>query len=467
MHPHLNARFVLLLALLLSGLIHPGVGRAQAAVANQAAPLEITLRQALRLALENNPGLQQAANQVETDAIALAQRRADFAPDLKATLAGVERFDKALEPDGGSDHRNYETATGALSSTVNLFNGFGDVAALRGAEWGLAGQQDNFTREEQTLIFSTVSAFLQSLSDRELIRVRTENLEGNRRQLEQIEALHQAGNRPVSDLYQQPAETSSAELELLLAERNYAVSLFLLLQTIGLSPATAATLAAPPLETLEMALAAQPPENAEGAALTQRADLTAREKQIEVAREQLAAAQSGYWPTLDLATSIGSDYSSLYRAAGFSDQFFDDNPKANIGLTLSIPIFDRQQTRNQVALARIRQSDARLSLLQQQLQAETELGQALQDFGTAQKLIGVTTAQLTAARQALDAVEERYRVGAATLVELTQSRTQFVQAGFERVKARYGLIKQGAAVAYYQGNWTRMQTLLVQWESPK
>ena len=155
----------------------------------------------------------------------VAQRRADFAPDLKATLAGAERFDKALDPDGGSDHRNYETANGAISSTVNLFNGFGDVAALRGAEWGLAGQQDTFTREEQTLIFSTVSTFLQALSDRELIRVRTENLEGNRRQLEQVEALYQAGNRPVSDLYQQQAETSSAELDLLVAERNYAVSL--------------------------------------------------------------------------------------------------------------------------------------------------------------------------------------------------------------------------------------------------
>ena len=138
MHAPLNARLVLLLALLLSGLILPRIGLAQAVVADQAAPLQITLRQAIRLALEKNPGLQQAANQVETDAITLAQRRADFAPDLKATLAGVERFDKTLDPDGGSDHRSYETANGALSSTVNLFNGFGDVAALRGAEWQLA-----------------------------------------------------------------------------------------------------------------------------------------------------------------------------------------------------------------------------------------------------------------------------------------------------------------------------------------
>jgi outer membrane protein len=418
--------------------------------------------------LEKNPGLQQAANQVETSAISLAQRRADFAPDLNLNLTAAERFDKAFDPvGGGSDNRDYETASGALGSSVNLFNGFGDIAALRGAEWQLAGQRDTFTREEQTLIFATVSAFLQLLSDRELIRVRAENLEGNRRQLEQIEALYRAGNRPVSDFYQQQAETSSAELDLLVAERNYAVSRLQLLQTIGLSPTTAATPLAPPLESLETALVAEPPEVLKIDALAQRADLLAGEKQLEVTREQLTEAQAGYWPTLNLATSINSDYTSLNEDTGFSDQFLDDNPSAVIGLTLAVPIFDRQQTRHQVALARIRQSDARLSLLQQQLQAETELGQAYQDFGTAQKLIGVTVARLTAARQALDAVEERYRVGAATLVELTQARAQFVEAGFERVKARYGLIKQGAAVAYYQGNWERMQTLLAQWENPQ
>jgi outer membrane protein len=193
-------------------------------------------------------------------------------------------------------------------------------------------------------------------------------------------------------------------------------------------------------------------------------DVRAREKQIEAAGEQVAVAQSGYWPSLDFSASFGADYNSLDRDS-FRGQFFDDNVGGALGLTLAVPIFDRQQTRNQVALARIRQQDARWSLLQQQLQAEAEIGQALQDFRTAQKLIGVTDRRLTAARQALAAVEERYRVGAATLVELTQARAQFVEAGYERVRARYGLITQGVAVAYYQGDWEQMRSLLTMWES--
>jgi outer membrane protein TolC len=142
----LNARAVLLLALLLTGLVYPGDGFAMEAVSAQPAELQLTLRQAIRIALEKNPGLQQAANQVGSSAIIVAQRRADFTPDLGVTLAGAERFDKTLEPGGGSDHRDYETVSGALASSVNLFNGFGDVAALHSAEWELAGQHDTFTR---------------------------------------------------------------------------------------------------------------------------------------------------------------------------------------------------------------------------------------------------------------------------------------------------------------------------------
>ncbi len=461
------ARSVLLLALLLSCPARPGVVLAGEPPAAGAAPLQLTLRQAIRIALEKNPVLRQAANLVESSSISVAQRQANFAPDLGIFLSGTERFDKSLDPDGSRDGRNYETANGSLGSNVNLFKGFGDVAALRSAEWELAGGRSTYTRDEQTLVFDTVATYLQALGDRELIRVRSENLEGNRRQLEQVEALYQAGNRPVSDFYQQQAETANAELDLLVAERNYELAGRRLLQTIGLPPTTGIELQAPDLAPLENALVAGQQGPPDLAALAQRTDLLAAEQQIRAAGEQVSEAQAGYWPTLDLAANINSDYNSLNPTGGFSRQFFDDNLGAAIGLTLSVPIFDRQLTRNQVAQARIRQDNARLTLLQQQLQAETEFSQAIDDLRTAQQLVGVTAARLTAARQALAAVEERYRVGAATLVELTQARTSFTEADYERVKARYGLIRQGAAVAYYQGNWERMQALLVQWENPQ
>lgn len=456
----LTSRFVLLPLLSVFFLVTAGLAQEPATQ-----ELRLTLQQALRIAMEKNPALQQAANQVDSSGITAAQRRSDFAPDLGVTLSSAERFDKELDLDGDRDNRNFETVGGTLGSSVNLFNGFGDVAALRGAEWEWAGTRDSYTREEQTLVFTTLTAFLQALGDRELIVVRSENLEGNRRQLEQVDALYRAGNRPVSDFYQQQAETGSAELDLLTAERNYVVAKLQLLQTIGLPPTTAVEPAAPDLAPLEAALVDRQQGAPDLAALEQRADLQAGTKQIEASREQVSEAQAGYWPTLDLSASINSDYTSLIERNSFSDQFFEDNANAAIGVSLAFPIFDRHQTRHQVAQARLRESNARLSLQQNLLQAEAELGQAVEDFRTAQKLVGVTESRLIAARQALGAVEERYRVGAATLVELTQSRALFAEAGYDRVRARFGLISRGASIAYYQGDWPQLRDLLTLWEN--
>ncbi|MDQ3950623.1 MAG: TolC family protein, partial [Gemmatimonadota bacterium] len=55
------------------------------------------------------------------------------------------------------------------------------------------------------------------------------------------------------------------------------------------------------------------------------------------------------------------------------------------------------------------------------------------------------------ADQALAATRERYRVGAATLVELTQSQAAQVQAASALVNARYNLVFQQALMSYYTG----------------
>lgn len=68
--------------------------------------------------------------------------------------------------------------------------------------------------------------------------------------------------------------------------------------------------------------------------------------------------------------------------------------------------------------------------------------------------------KLTYALQALHSYEERYRVGASTLIELTDARAQYVQATFDQVQAKYDLVTQEIAVTYYLGNMKQMLAAL-------
>ena len=70
----------------------------------------------------------------------------------------------------------------------------------------------------------------------------------------------------------------------------------------------------------------------------------------------------------------------------------------------------------------------------------------------AQERLRAADAQVTAARQALTASQQRYRVGAATLLEVTQARATLTQAESALVSARYDVVFQRTRLAYAAGD---------------
>ena len=421
----------------------------------------LSLEQAVLIALKNNPGLSQQVNAVASAEISVSQQRTNLYPDLKIAATGSRRFDEAFDQTlGQTENRSFTSLSAELSSTVNLFNGFADIAALKSAELELGAGRETLSREEQTLAFETISTFIQVLTDQALIHVEKENLEENRKLLEKIETFYKAGRLALSDLFQQQAETKQAELDLLEAKRTLNVSKLVLMQTMGLPPTTHYQVAPPDFEKLLLPLADEDLDQMTLFALEHRSDIKAQQRQVEAAGQQIRQTRAGRLPKVDLFASLASDYSSLSEENHFSEQFINDNPDAAVGITFSFPLFDRNLTRNEIAKAKIEQRNEQLTLKQKKLQVGLEIGQALQEYQTTQKQVDVVESKLTSARQALDSYEERYQVGASPLVELTQARTQYVQAAFDQIQAKYDLVTQEISVSYYLGNLDQILAVL-------
>lgn len=421
----------------------------------------LSLEQAVLIALKNNPGLTQQVNAVESAEITVSQQRSSLYPNLVLAATGSNRFDKALdETTGQTENRKFTSISTELSSSVNLFNGFADIATVKSAELELRAEQETLSREEQTLVFETISNFIKVLTDQELIHVEEENLEENRKLLESIETFYQAGRLPISDLYQQQAEIKQAELDLLEAKHALNVSKLVLMQIIGLAPTVHYQVATPDFEKLPLPLTDKYLDQLPLLAIANRSDFKAQQRQIEAAQQKIRQAQAGRWPKVDLFAGLASDYSSLSDENSFSEQFMEDHLNTIVGITFSISLFDRYLTRNEIAKAQIQKRNEQLSLKQKKLQLGLEISQALQDYRTTQKQVEVVESKLTYADQSRHSHEERYRVGASTLVELTQARTQYVAAVFERIQAKYDLVTQEIAVAYYLGDLEPMLAAL-------
>lgn len=416
----------------------------------------ISIDEAVDIALERNVTLRQASNNLDAQSAQVLAERGDFLPDLGVSLTPVQRYGTTFDQTAGAfTSEQTQSFSGTVRTNLNLFNGFADVASLNQAQNTLEQRSQTVERTRQTVVFDVVSTFLDVISNREQIRIREENLESQQQQLDQIREFTRVGSRPISDLYQQEAAVAQAEFQLLQAERQLQLSRTRLIQTLQLDPFGQYDFVVAELDE-ETALV---PDSYElerlmREAFSRRADLKAQELAISATRQGVRVAQSSYWPSITLSGSVSGNYSSTTEDAlgvGFSDQIFDDRRSESLVLSVNVPLFNRFQTRNQVQQAQVRHENARLDLEALQQDVALQVRQAYLDYQTAAKNLDVTAKQLRAAERALQAAEERYDVGAATLVELSQVRADYVQAASDRVNARYNFVFQEKLIEYYTG----------------
>ena len=417
----------------------------------------ITFDNAVTIALDQNVSLRRARNNVELQATTLTQQRAQRLPNLNLSSSTGRNWGLQFDlTTGRLENQSSDRFSLNASTGVPIFQGFQIGASIDQAEYNLAAQEASYDRGEQTVVFNVISNYLQVILDQEQIRIQEENLEAQQKQLERIMEFVRVGQRPISDQYSQEATVANAEATLLNAQRALQLSEARLMNTLQLDPLNSYTFVAPSAEQIALVARTYNPDELLRAAYEARADLTAQEYAIEAAEEQITIARSSMLPSLRLNAGMGTSYSSFGRdpltgdTQAFGDQL-TDNRSQNVGLSLSIPIFNRFQTRTSMERAEVQLSNAQLDLENLQQSIALEVRQAYLDYQTAVKRLEVTDKQVRSAAQALEVEQARYDVASSTLVELTQARARYVDAESQRVQAIFQFHLQHRLIEYYLG----------------
>ena len=198
-------------------------------------------------------------------------------------------------------------------------------------------------------------------------------------------------------------------------------------------------------------------------ALAERLDLRAQEIAVEAAVAGESLARTASRPNVGVFGQVGSGYSSLQSRLTDPDAppvllpvtladgtpvlldgapflvpdqsgiefertpFFSqlgDNRSGSIGMTISVPIFDRFAARRQREEARLAAENARVELDALQRSVSAEVGLAAVEIAGAEARLDAAEARVEAAQAAVDAEEARYALGAGTPYELAAARSQ-------------------------------------------
>jgi outer membrane protein len=124
---------------------------------------------------------------------------------------------------------------------------------------------------------------------------------------------------------------------------------------------------------------------------------------------------------------------------------FTRSPRA-FSAMLSLPLFDGFAREQRLQEAMASRSDARYGVRARELALTADVTAAYLILTTAEKTVTLQEQNAAKARQELKLVQDRYKIGATTFVDLTQARATYERAESERINAIYDYHKAFAVL---------------------
>lgn len=410
--------FVLLPAILLAGA-SPGMAEAQVQASGNVR--QITVDEAVEIALRRNPRLLQAYSRIEMAEHNRLSAYGSLLPSVNTFFSysnsSTGRLDALSQ---GIVATSYSTR---LQANYTLFDGWGRLTNLKGARLGVVEQNARYRESEFQIIQQVKQTYAAAVATRDLVAVEERRVQRQADQLEFVRQQLELGRATRSDSLRSQVDLNNAQLDLLNARNNARTRTFELTEVVG-----SETLLGPTAEA-ELAVAAIPFTRDE---LFAMADVTAPSLQatsaaVEAAEAAVSSARSSYLPTI----SVGAGY-------GWANQEFPPSNRSwSIGLSGSYPLFNGFQRETQLFRARATADQAR----QEERAAQLNLSSLLDArYATAQSaLAGVDLAEQTVelSEESLRIVQARYQEGLATILELQDAQITLTQAEIDLVSRRF------------------------------
>ncbi len=398
----------------------------------------VTLGEAVRLAEQVQPSVVQAQAAVENADARLRTAKAQYLPTLNLNSNTNRSFSgvpSRVDPNTGlAVGSSSGSLSMSLSSSVDLFTGFRRGADTRAARASGEAAEASLVDARYQQALTTTNQFFDALAARQLLAVRAASVRRAEEQLKVSVNKLAAGSATRSDSLRSRVTLGNAQLQLIQAQSALATAEANLARLIGRTGRVAAA--------DDSAFSMRPPP-LDSAAI--RAEAEARSPQLqaalassEAARASYRASRSAYWPTLSLSGNVGMN--------GSSSSGYDLYDNRSVSLGLSWPLFNRFQREQNIETQRNAQLVAEAQAAEAARAVSADITAQLAQLEAASARITITQMSVLAAQEDLRVQQERYRLGASTIVDLLTSQEALDQAEVDVVNARFDYLRARAQI---------------------
>lgn len=452
-----------------------------------------SLQECVEHALTNNLQIKKQMLLVEASRADVLQSKLDLLPGITGNASHAYNYGQTI------DRYTNQFATSRvqsnnfyLQSGVTLFNGFQKLNLIKQNQLDLLATREEADKFMNDISLNIATFYLQVLFYKELVEIRSNQLEITNQQVERMNKLVNAGTMAQGDLFTIEAQLAEEESSLISAENELELSLLTLSQLLDLPSADGFDIEKPEISLEDdpglMASAEEVYKIAEG----RMPEIKAADYRMQSSERQLARARGSYYPSLALSGSWGTGYSGASsvidqitlgqpRLIGFAERpgndplnvyayqenyttktkpwgdQISDNNNQTIGLYLTIPILNGWQSRTMVNKSKIALESARLDLDLQKLALRKTIQQAWADARAALKNYYASQKKQTATQESFRYADQKFNVGIMNSVDYNNAKKDLTNAESEMLQSKYDYVFKKTVLDFYMGKPLSLQ----------
>ena len=407
-----------------------------------------SLTDCINYAVNNNITVKKTQLGQQTAAINLDQAKSNRLPAVSGNISANANHGSVINQIT-NNRVNQTTITNSMgvNASMPLYEGNKLNLQIERATLALE-QNDLYVKEAQNNItLSVLEAYLQALYQYENIAVAKNTALSSEEQLAQAQQKYENGAIAKIDLIEIETQHANNEYNVVLAKNQYENQVLTLKQLLELSPGTEFGIEIIQKEDVSAPIANK--EEVYRQALEQLPTTKIYEKQKELAQKDIQIAKSGFLPSLSLSGGINTGYSDRDTEKYMTQ--LKNNFGQTIGLSLNIPIFSRYQNKNNVALARLSESQADLDRKQAEKDLYTKIETAWHNATTRQAQEVASKKARDNAKLAYELAEKKHEFGNLTNTELLVSRNTYLNAEQTYLQNKYMVLLYQQLLNFYQG----------------
>jgi outer membrane protein len=393
---------------------------------------KLSLEEAIRMAQRNSPDAIQAEGTERTSKAARVSAIGAIMPSASLSAGRTIQF-------GGGQTRinqNGEQVTVAsdpvnstgLNLNMTLFDGGQRLYNLRTTKSQIEAAEANRVAVKYNVALNVKQQYYAVLAAIESEDAARFQMAQATEQFKTSIAKVRAGVATRSDSLRGVIQVGNAQLALINAQSSKEAADASLTRLVGSEVPVTADPA-----SIQENLAALP-DSAELAALAKNGPAVEQARaNLDAAEESRKASKATYLPSL--SASYSRSGSGTDKRFGLGDDPFSYNGR--LSFSLSYPIFNNFQREEQVVRAKVAEVNAQATLRDTQLAAQESLTQNIGALRSASQRVAVQVASVAAAEEDVRVQQQRYNIGASTLLDLITSQAALATAQQALIQARY------------------------------